>query len=557
MTVDELQVVITANTAGLRTAVTGATGQINRMQSQTNSASNGMQKSFGRIVKSALTVTAVMGAGLGMFKLAESASNLSEAQNVVETTFKKSGKAIEAWAKTTAKSAGISETASTQWVGFMGAMLKSSGVGETSSASMSKNLVQLTGDMSSFYNVDTKDMWEKLRSGISGETEPLKALGINMSVANLEAYSLAEGIKKPYKEMTQGEQTQLRYNYLMKTTKDAQGDFGKTLSTSFANQVRVAQLNIETLGQKIGTQLLPSFNKAFTWVNGNMPLIESVMTTVFNGIKTAVSVAVNVFKVLVNALIPVGTWISNNQALVTNIGIVVASFAASWGLVNLALGIWATVGTIATAVTTGFGIAVAFLTSPIGIAIIAIGAAIAIGVLLYKNWDKVKATAGRLSSTIKTHFNNIKNSIIKPINSAKDSVRNAVNAIKGFFTNLRLPAIRIPHIRLPHFSLRGSFSLVPPRVPKLGVNWYQNGGVFDKASMIGVGENGSEAVVPLERNLGWVDKMASKITDKMGNNGGGLNLNIENFVNNRSQDIESLAEELSFYMQRKQIGGSR
>ena len=75
--------------------------------------------------------------------------------------------------------------------------------------------------------------------------------------------------------------------------------------------------------------------------------------------------------------------------------------------------------------------------------------------------------------------------------------------------------------------------------------------------MIGVGENGSEAVVPLERNLGWVDKMASKITDKMDNGGNGLNLTITNFVNNRSQDVQSLAEELQFYMKQKNLGGSR
>lgn len=197
-------------------------------------------------------------AGAGIVKLADKASDLNEAQNVIENTFKKSAKAIEAWTNTTANSAGISKTASSQWVGFMGAMLKSSGVSENASASMSKNLVQLTGDMSSFYNISTSDMWEKIRAGISGETMPLKQLGINMNVANLEAYALAEGIKKPYKEMSQSEQTILRYNYLLHVTKDAQGDFGRTLSTSFANQARVAKLNLETIATTIGSKFLPS-----------------------------------------------------------------------------------------------------------------------------------------------------------------------------------------------------------------------------------------------------------------------------------------------------------
>lgn len=235
---------------------------------------------------------AAAGAAVGIFKLSEKASDLGEAQNVVESTFKTSAKSIEQWTNTTASSAGISKTASTQWSGFMGAMLKSSGITESVSANMSKNLVQLTGDMSSFYNVGTSDMWEKIRAGISGETEPLKALGINMSVANLEAFALSEGIKKSYKEMSQAEQTTLRYNYLMKVTKDAQGDFAKTLGSSFANQVRVAQMNIQSLGMSIGKMFLPAvmnmtkgLNQTMTEINGILDgSIKVVKGSVFGAI---------------------------------------------------------------------------------------------------------------------------------------------------------------------------------------------------------------------------------------------------------------------------------
>lgn len=215
----------------------------------------GLTKTGESLVKHVtLPITAATGA---VVKLADKASDLYEAQNVVENTFKKSSKAIEAWTNTTATSAGISKTASSQWVGFMGAMLKSSGVTEQAAGDMSKKLVQLTGDMSSFYNIGTSDMWEKIRSGISGETEPLKQLGINMSVANLEAYALSQGITKSYKDMSQAEQTTLRYNYLLSVTKDAQGDFGRTLNDSFANQARVAKLNLETLVTTLGSKFLP------------------------------------------------------------------------------------------------------------------------------------------------------------------------------------------------------------------------------------------------------------------------------------------------------------
>ena len=216
-------------------------------------------ESLSKVGKSLFThLTLPIGVAAGaVVKFADKSSDLYEAQNVVENTFKKSAKSIEAWTNTTAKSAGISKTASSQWVGFMGAMLKSSGVSEKAAANMSKNLVQLTGDMSSFYNISTSDMWEKIRSGISGETEPLKQLGINMSVVNLETYAMSQGIKKSYKDMSQAEQTTLRYNYLLSVTKDAQGDFGRTLNNSFANQARVAKLNLETLVSTFGSKFLP------------------------------------------------------------------------------------------------------------------------------------------------------------------------------------------------------------------------------------------------------------------------------------------------------------
>lgn len=225
----------------------------------------------------AVAGAAVAGAAVGAFKLAQSASDLGEAQNVVEQVFKSSGKSVENWTNTMANSAGIGKTTATQWVGAMGAMMKSSGLSEKSAQSMSESLVQLTGDMSSFYNVSTDEMWEKIRAGISGETMPLKQLGINMDVANLSAFALSEGIKKSYNSMSQAEQTTLRYNYLMKVTKDAQGDFGRTLSTSFANQIRVAQMNLQTLGQNIGQLVLPAFMNMTKGLNTAMSQINQLL----------------------------------------------------------------------------------------------------------------------------------------------------------------------------------------------------------------------------------------------------------------------------------------
>lgn len=186
----------------------------------------------------------------------ELASDLTEVQNVVDVTFGDSSGTINDWAKQAATSFGMSELAAKQYTGTLGAMLKSQGITSDSVVQLSTDLVGLAGDMASFYNIDIETAFEKIRSGMSGEIEPLKQLGINMSVANMEAYALAEGIEKPWKKMSQQEKTMLRYNYLLEQTADAQGDFART-SDSYANQQRIMELTLQNLSAELGEKLLP------------------------------------------------------------------------------------------------------------------------------------------------------------------------------------------------------------------------------------------------------------------------------------------------------------
>lgn len=184
------------------------------------------------------------------------ASDIQEVQNVIDVTFGNGAAQIEEFAQAAAEAYGLSELAAKQYTGTMGAMLKSSGLATSAAQEMSMALTGLAGDVASFYNLDTDAAFEKIRSGISGETEPLKQLGINMSVANLEAYALSKGITKSYNAMSQAEQVLLRYNYLLSVTTDAQGDFART-SGSFANQIRILQLNFDQLRIAVGNALIP------------------------------------------------------------------------------------------------------------------------------------------------------------------------------------------------------------------------------------------------------------------------------------------------------------
>lgn len=217
-------------------------------------------------------------ASVGLAKIAsdavEFASDLVEVQNVVDVSFGQNAAVVDEWAKTTLNAFGLNELSAKQFAGTMGAMLKSSGLTGDSVADMSMRIAELAGDMASFYNLSGEEAFAKIRSGISGETEPLKQLGINMSVANLEAFAMAQGIEESYEQMTQAEQVTLRYNYLLNAASDAQGDFART-SDSFANQQKLLQENWKAFTGELATNALPVLTELFTMLNNIISFVSA------------------------------------------------------------------------------------------------------------------------------------------------------------------------------------------------------------------------------------------------------------------------------------------
>ena len=194
------------------------------------------------------------------------ASDLVETQNVVDVTFEDSASTINKWAQEALNAYGITETKAKQYSSTLGAMLKSMGIADDQVLQMSMDMAGRAADMASFYNLDHDTAFEKIRSGISGETEPLKALGINMSVANLNAFALEKGMNKAFDKMSQAEQATLRYQYLLEATKDAQGDFART-GDSFSNEMRKLQTNLDRIKTEFGKGLLGVVTPAISLLN--------------------------------------------------------------------------------------------------------------------------------------------------------------------------------------------------------------------------------------------------------------------------------------------------
>ena len=212
-------------------------------------------------------------------------SKLAEVQNVVDVTFGQSATKINDFARSAAKSYGLSEYSAKKYSGVAGSMYKSMGFGADSASNMSIEMAKLAGDFASFYDLDTDAAFEKIRSGISGETEPLKQLGINLSVANLEAYAMKKGITQAYGAMSQQNQALLRYNYLLDSTKDAQGDFSRT-SGSWANQIRLMRLQWDSFKSSMGTAFRMILLPIVWMINAIIPRLNAMATTFASFIST-------------------------------------------------------------------------------------------------------------------------------------------------------------------------------------------------------------------------------------------------------------------------------
>lgn len=187
-------------------------------------------------------------------------SDLSEVQNVVDTTFTSMSSKVNAFASSAIDNFGLSETVAKKYMGTLGTMSKSMGFAEDAAYSMAEGVTGLAGDVASFYNLTSDESYNKLKSIWTGETESIKELGVVMTQTALDQYALNNGFGKTTANMTEQEKVLLRYKYVMSSLAGAQGDFVRT-SDGWANQTRVLSLRFEqlkaTLGQGFINALTP------------------------------------------------------------------------------------------------------------------------------------------------------------------------------------------------------------------------------------------------------------------------------------------------------------
>lgn len=232
-----------------------------------------IKQSFNGLGSAVKKIGLLIGGAFAVGKLAqfgkecvELGSDLAEVQNVVDVTFTTMSDKVNEFAKNAMTSAGLSETMAKRYVGTFGAMSKSFGFSEAQAYDMSTALTQLTGDVASFYNISQDLAYIKLKSVFTGETETLKDLGVVMSQSALDQYALANGYGKTTSEMTEQEKVALRLAFVQKQLSAASGDFIRT-SDSWANQVRVMQLQLQSLKATVGQGLINIFTPVLKVIN--------------------------------------------------------------------------------------------------------------------------------------------------------------------------------------------------------------------------------------------------------------------------------------------------
>ncbi len=264
-TVAELNVVITAqDQASARLQALGH--DVQRVEREVESASG----AFGRLggVVSRLGQIGLAAGGLGAIVdsfrgavgavggLVEQASDLNEQLSRSGAIFGEASASVQAFAATTAQSLGISRTEALEAAGSFGTLFRTAGLSTDAAAEMSTKLVTLAADLASFNNIDPSEALEKLRSGLVGESEPLRSVGVLLSEDAVKQEALRLGLARTAGELTEANRVQARYSLILQQTGSAQGDFART-STGLANAQRILRASFGDIRSELGGQVLP------------------------------------------------------------------------------------------------------------------------------------------------------------------------------------------------------------------------------------------------------------------------------------------------------------
>lgn len=292
----------------------------------------------------------------------------------------------------------------------------------------------------------------------------------------------------------------------------------------------VIKVAVQAVGDFITNTLIPTFINLYNWIEPNIPAIKQTMQDTFELIKKVIDDVSTAIGIVID-------WCIKYKDILIPLGAGITAAGIAFGIYTLVMEAVTLATTIATAASTAFGAVLAFITSPIGIVVIAIGLLVAAGVLLYKNWDVVRAKATEIFGAIGSFVGGV-------IDGIKSGFHGMVNGVISGL-NFMIRALNKLKFTVPDWVPvigGGGFGFNIPTIPSFAI-----GTKYLPDDMLIQAHEG-EMIVPKAENP-YANSGDGKTLPS-----GGFTLKIENFVNNRTQDVESLATELAFYMKQKNLG---
>ena len=277
-TIPPIRVEVVADTSGLKTGLAQAEQGIKKMDDSVKTASTGMAN-FTTSLKKVGAAMGVAFAGAQLAKFAKesimAASDMAESVSKVNVVFAGTSEAVLAFGKTAADNLGISSQAALEATGTYGNLFQALGVGKDKAQDMSINMVKLAADLSSFNNMPITDSLNALRSGLSGETEPLKRFGIALNDVTLRNKAMTMGFGEIKGVMDPAIKSQVTYALVMEQTALAQGDYARTADGA-ANTMKSLTAKFEDAKVAIGNALMPAFRALLALLKLLIPIIEGL-----------------------------------------------------------------------------------------------------------------------------------------------------------------------------------------------------------------------------------------------------------------------------------------
>lgn len=330
----------------------------------------------------------------GFAKMTKAASDYDENMNKVDVAFGSSAKAVKKFASTATSQFGLSRNSALEMTSQFGDMGTSMGLSQSSAANMSISLAGLAGDLASFKNISTDEAMTGLNGIFTGETESLKQLGVVMTETNLKQFASDQGLV--YDSMSQSEKVQLRYNYVMSQTKNAQGDYARTADGT-ANSARTFKESLENLCITLGQNLLPIITPVIQKLTAMIQKFGTAPKSVQKMILAiaAIAAAVGPALIAISSIVTAVNTLKEISVVTKLIGGMGTAFKGLWAIVAA---------------------------NPVAAVVIAI---IAVFLLLYTKCEPFR-------KFINNMFETIKNAVV----GFGKTIKNAFNAVVSFFTGI-------------------------------------------------------------------------------------------------------------------------